>query len=169
MAECYPGMKIEKYALKYIMIWVKFLNLKHFHKNEDVMAQIAYHIGMVLTLRPSNAAHVGVEPMLAEVHLIIKRPLKFALRLKVGNNPESMIYLYYLNIPFRICTNCYKLGHLVDSCPLLNERQLEGIYDINEAFEVDEPDSQSWNPEFKVLFGDQIDEHVVSDARMASP
>ncbi|KAI3859343.1 hypothetical protein MKW98_007724 [Papaver atlanticum] len=169
LAECYPGMKIERDALKYIMIWVQFLNLKHFHYNEAVMAQIAYHIGMVLDLRPTNASPVGDEPMLAEVQLNIERPLKFALRVKVGNNPESMIYLYYNNLPFRVCNNCYILGHLAESCTLLNNRMLEGIYDVHEMSEPDEPDSQSWEPEFKVLFGNQIDELLVSDARMASP
>ncbi|KAI3847863.1 hypothetical protein MKX03_002333, partial [Papaver bracteatum] len=56
LAEFFPGMKIEREALKFIMIWVQFLNLQHFHRNESVMAQIAHHIGMVLALRPTNAS-----------------------------------------------------------------------------------------------------------------
>ncbi|KAI3835781.1 hypothetical protein MKW92_025129 [Papaver armeniacum] len=168
LAECYPGMKIERDALKYIKVWVQFLNLQNFHHNEAVMGQIAYHLGMVLALRPTNANPVGDELMLAQIHLNIERPLRFALRVKVGSNPESMIYLYYLNIPYRICNNCFRLGHLVDSCALLNNRELEGIYDVNEFTEPDVTESQSWEPEFKVLFGDQIDNQLVSDARMAS-
>ncbi|KAI3832802.1 hypothetical protein MKX03_026563 [Papaver bracteatum] len=124
---------------------------------------------MVLALRPNNAIPVGNRQMLAEIHLNIERPIKFALRVKVGSNPESMIYLYFLNIPFRVCNNCFRLGHLVDSCALLNNRELEGIYDVNEVTEPDVTESQSWEPQFKVLFGDQIDNQLVSNARMASP
>ncbi|KAI3893183.1 hypothetical protein MKX03_001778, partial [Papaver bracteatum] len=80
---------------------------------------------MVLALRPNNANLVGNEQMLAEIYLNIERPLKFALRVKVGSNPESMIYLYYLNIQFRFCNNCFRLGHLAESCALLNNRELE--------------------------------------------
>ncbi|KAI3911318.1 hypothetical protein MKW98_010205 [Papaver atlanticum] len=133
------------------------------------MAQIANLLGMVLALKPNDASPIGNEPMLAEVHLNIERPLKFALRVKVGNHPESMIFLYYLNIPFRLCTNCYRLGHKVDSCFLLNGRQLEGIYDTVEVSEADDVGSQSWEDEFKVLIGNQIDALELSDARMASP
>ncbi|KAI3847864.1 hypothetical protein MKX03_002334, partial [Papaver bracteatum] len=46
---------------------------------------------------------------------------------------------------------------------------LEGIYDENEMTDPDETDSQSLEPEFKVLFDDQIDEPLVSDARMETP
>ncbi|KAI3924963.1 hypothetical protein MKW92_045366, partial [Papaver armeniacum] len=72
LAECYPGMKIESGALKHIKIWVQFLNLKVFHLNEAVMGQIAYHLGMVLMLRPANATPVGDEPMMAEIYLNIE-------------------------------------------------------------------------------------------------
>ncbi|KAI3883910.1 hypothetical protein MKX03_017373, partial [Papaver bracteatum] len=143
LAECYPGMKMESGALK--------------------------HLGMVLTLRPANARPVGDAPVLAEIYLNIERPLKFALRVKVGSNHESMIYMYYLNIPFRICNSCFRLGHLVEDCALLNNRELERIYDVNENTEPDVTESQSWEHDFKVLFGDQIEEELVSDARMASP
>ncbi|KAI3854730.1 hypothetical protein MKX03_014995 [Papaver bracteatum] len=133
------------------------------------MGQIAYHLGIDLALRPINANPVGDEQMLAEIHLNIKRPLKFSLRVKVGSNPESMIHMYYLKIPYIICNNCFRLGHLVDTSALLNNIELECIYDVNEVTEPDVTEPQSWEPEFKVLFGDQIDNQLVSDARMALP
>ncbi|KAI3981045.1 hypothetical protein MKX01_036591, partial [Papaver californicum] len=46
LCEVYPGIKIERNALKHIMVWVQFMNLKPFHHCEPVMVQIAYHLEM---------------------------------------------------------------------------------------------------------------------------
>ncbi|KAI3982269.1 hypothetical protein MKX01_037802, partial [Papaver californicum] len=122
-----------------------------------------------LALRHADAKPVGDEPMMAEGQINIEKPLKFALRVKVGAHPESMIFMYYLNIPFKLCTHCYRLGHMIESCVVYHGRPLEDVYDQNIMSEPDEEESQSLVSELIILIGYKINQDLLSEPAMASP
>ncbi|KAI3869791.1 hypothetical protein MKW98_030972 [Papaver atlanticum] len=95
-------------------------------------------------------------------------PLITNARVKVGNNPETTVFFIYLDLPFRVCDYCHRLGHIEEGCTVKHNFPLEDIYDEG-PISVSEPESQSWATNFKVLINEQIDRETVSDAAYGSP
>ncbi|KAI3904855.1 hypothetical protein MKW92_037637 [Papaver armeniacum] len=115
-----------------------------------------------------NATPLPGQDVFARIDVNIERPLITSARVKVGNNPVTSVSFVYLDLPFRVCDHCNRLGHIVEGCAVKHNFPLEDIYDEG-PISVSEPESQSWATDFKVLINEQIERETASDAAYGYP